>query len=179
MCWRWGKNGVIECLWYCAGCFHETLAPTSLVSEISFTDFGKASPNRILVRFCELHSCLNGTFRSGFISTRHLRLTSLIECPRRARESSESLRNSDTSLSDSNLELDFNSSSLSAILTMVIMLFSKFVSSFCILKSLDLVLDLALLQISGFTLVLLRFLQFSGRLYFPWFYFVFPSLRLL
>ena len=69
----------------------ETLAPTLLVSEISVTNFGKSSPNSILVtRFCELHSCLNGSFRSGFISSRHLRLTSLIECPRIARESSES-----------------------------------------------------------------------------------------
>ena len=87
--------------------------------------------------------------------------------------------NSHTSLSDADLELDFNSSNLSDILTIGIILFRRLVSSFCIFRSRDLVFDLTLLQISGFTLVYIRFSQFSGLLYFLCFSFIFSSGRLV
>ena len=138
------------------------------------------SPNNSFVTgVCEPQSCLNWSFKSGLISSRLFILTSLIECPIRARESSESWRNSDTSLLDADSELDFNSSNLSDILTIGIMLFRRFVSSFCIFRSRDLVFDLILLQMSGFTLVFIRFSQFSGLLYFSFFSFVFSSDKLV
>ena len=77
------------------------------------------------------------------------------------------------------LELDFNSSNLSDILTIGIILFRRLVSSFCIFRSRDLVFDLILLQISGFTLVFIIFSQFSGLLYFSCFSFSFSSERLV
>ena len=80
---------------------------------------------------------------------------------------------------NADFELDLNSSNLSATLTMGIMLLRRFVSSFCILKSLGLVLYITLLQISVFTRVLIRFSQFSGLLYFSCFHFAdrLPFLR--
>ena len=77
------------------------------------------------------------------------------------------------------MELDFNSSNLSDILTIGIILFRRLVSSFCIFRSRDLVFDLTLVQISGFTLVFTRFSQFSGLLYFSCFSFIFSSDRLV
>lgn len=143
-------------------------------------ELGKSSPNNSFVTdVCEPQSCLNWSFKSGLISSRLFVLTSLIECPIRARESSESWRNSDKSLSDADLELDFNSSNLSDIFTIGIILFRRLVSSFCILRSQDLVFDLILFQISGFTLVFIRFSQFSGLLYFSCFSFTFSSDRLI
>ena len=160
---------VVMCRW-----FWRNLDPTLLVSDISFTDLGESSPNNSFVTgICEPQSCLNWSFKSGLISSRLFILTSLRECPIRARESSESWRNSDTSLSDADLELIFNSSNLSDILTTGIILFRRLVSSFCIFRSRDLVFDLTLLQISGFTLVFIRFSQFSGLLYFSCFSFIF------
>ena len=46
---------------------------TLLVSEIFFTDFGKSSPNSVLVTgFCDSLKC---SFRLGFIRSHRLRLT--------------------------------------------------------------------------------------------------------
>ena len=55
----------------------------------------------------------------------------------------------------------------------------RFVSSFCILRSGEQVFDLILLQISGLTLVLIKFSQFCCLLYFSCFSFVFSSDKLV